>query len=249
MRPHVTVMLFLLLCLSLCACRSEKEGPASPAVVSPQQNSSPPSAMPASNAGTPTPSNEPTPPGIPVTETFDREPQLNLFPRVAAYRPADDDSKGLSFWNSYLEHVLRTSGMRPGSGRNRSNGWVLHGISGLDSISFFAPLKVNPSAHYKVTFDFKGEIPKGGSAGIGVLEFKEFLWVDEQFTEAMCKEFQTGAYPGKMIQTGGEWKTYTFDFTVSPQAGMIHLIFYRDGVMQREKPVVFDNISVTEIKP
>jgi hypothetical protein len=233
MRSFVTAVIIVFLCLSCFACKSEeKAAPPPPAV--------------AKEPAAPTPEAEPTPPGVPVTETFEREPQLSLFARVASYRPADDDSEALGFWTTYIDHIQRTSGMRPGSGRDNSNGWVIHGIKGLTSVAFFAPLAVKPTTRYHVSFDFKGELPKDASAGIGVLEFKEFLWVGEQFTEELSKKYQGGAFPGSAVKSKNDWQNYSFDFTTSPQAGMIHLILYRDGNMDREKPVSFDNIAITE---
>lgn len=242
MRPFVTALAVLCFCLPFVACKAEKET-APPAV--------PGGAPPATEQGKVAPARPseppPPPPGVPVTETFDKDPQINLFARVASYRPADDDTKGLGFWSTYIDHIQRTSGMRPKSGRNGSNGWVIQGIKGLDSVSFFAPLAVKPTTRYQVTFDFKGDLPKGASAGVGVLEFREFLWIGEQFTEALSKEYQTGTWPGVAIKTTSDWKSYAFDFTTSPGAGMIHLVLFRDGVMDRDKPVIFDNIAVKEV--
>lgn len=234
MRPFATAVIILLLSLSCFACKSEEKA-------APQ----PPAAR---ETETKMPETEPTPPGVPVTETFEREPQLNLFARVASFRPADSDREGLGFWTTYIDHVQRTSGMRPQSGRDNSNGWVVHGIKGMTSVAFFAPLAVKPATRYHVSFDFKGELPKEASAGIGVLEFKEFLWIGEQFTEELSKEYQSGAFPGAAVKSKGDWQNYSFDFTTSSQAGMVHLILYRDGNMDREKPVFFDNIAITEIQ-
>jgi hypothetical protein len=235
MRSFAPAVIIVLLSLSCFACKSEnKAAPQRPTV--------------AKESAAPMPETEPTPPGVPVTETFEREPQLSLFARVASFRPADSDSEGLGFWSTYIDHIQRTSGMRPKTGRDNSNGWVIHGIKGMTSVAFFAPLAVKPTTRYHVSFDFKGELPKDASAGIGVLEFKEFLWVGEQFTEEMSKKYQSGAFPGLAVKSKNDWQNYSFDFTSSPQAGMIHLILYRDGNMDREKPVFFDNIAISESK-
>lgn len=233
MRSLSTAVIIIFLCLSCSACKSEEKAAPPPPVV-------------AGGSEAKTPEAEPTPPGVPVTETFEREPQLSLFARVASYRPADTDSEGLGFWTTYIDHIQRTSGMRPKSGRDNSNGWVLHGIKGTSSVAFFAPLGVKPATRYHVSFDYKGELPKNASAGIGALEFKEFLWIGEQFTEELTKKYQSGAFSGVAVKSTSDWQNYAFDFTTSPQAGMIHLILYRDGNMDREKPVFFDNISITE---
>lgn len=233
MRSFVMAVLIVFLCLSCVACKSEEKAAPQPPVAAKGSDATMPEA-------------EPTPPGVPVTETFEREPQLSLFARVASFRPADDDSEALGFWTTYIDHIQRTSGMRPKAGRDNSNGWVIHGIKGMTSVAFFAPLGVKPATRYHVSFDFKGELPKDASAGIGVLEYKEFLWIGEQFTEELSKKYQSGAFPGIAVKSKNDWQNYTFDFTTSPQAGMIHLILYRDGNMDREKPVFFDNIAITE---
>jgi hypothetical protein len=233
MRSFVTAVTIAFLCLCCFACKSEERATSQPPAV-------------AKGAETSTPEAEPTPPGVPVTETFEREPQLSLFARVASYRPAEDDSEGLGFWTTYIDHIQRTSGMRPKNGRDNSNGWVIHGIKGLTSVAFFAPLAVKPATRYHVSFDFKGDLPQNASAGIGALEFREFLWIGEQFTEELSKKYQSGAFPGIAVKSKGDWQNYSFDLTTSPQAGMIHLILYRDGNMDREKPVYFDNIAITE---
>lgn len=231
MRPFVTAATIFILSLSGLACSNEK-GTSPPLVTeSPETKSA---------------AAEPIPPGIPVSETFDKEPQLSLFARIASFRPADDDKDGLGFWTTYIDHVQRTSGMRPKSGRDNSNGWVIQGIKGVPSIAFFAPLAVKPGTAYHVSFDFKGDLPKDASAGIGVLEFRKFLWIGEQFSEAISREYQTGTYPGAAVTSQRDWQSYGFDFTTSPMAGMIHLILYRDGNMDREKPVFFDNITIIE---
>lgn len=240
MRSFATAVIIILLSLSCFSCKSEeKTTPLSPNAPQGKQTTG-------KGEETTTTTAEPTPPGVPISETFDREPQLNLFARVAAYRPADDDSKGLGFWTTYIDHIQRTSGMRPKSGRDNSNGWVIHGIKGISSVSFFAPLAVKPAARYHVSFDFKGDLPQGASAGIGILEFKEFLWIGEQFTEELNKKYQSGSFPGITLNKKSDWQTHSFDFTTSPQTGMIHLILHRDGAMDREKPVFFDNIAITE---
>ena len=231
MRPFAHAAVIVLFCLSCFACKSEEK--AAPPT--------PPAKEAVEKADA-----QPATPGVPVTETFEKEPQLSLFARVSSYRPTDEDSEALGFWATYIDHVERTSGMRVKAGRDESNGWVIHGIKGLTSVAFFAPLAVKPVTRYHVSFDYKGELPKDASAGMGVLEFKEFLWIGEQFTEELSKEYQSGAFPGIVVKSKKDWQTYSFNFTTSSQAGMIHLVLYRDGNMDREKPVFFDNISITE---
>jgi len=232
MRSFATTVMIVFLCFSSFACKPEERATPQPPAVAKASEAKAPEA-------------EPTPTAVPVTETFEREPQLSLFARVASFRPADADSEAVGFWTTYIDHIQRTSGMRPNSGRDSSNGWVIHGIKGMTSVAFFAPLAVKPATRYHVSFDFRGELPKDASAGIGALEFKEFLWIGEQFTEELSKKYQSGAYPGIAAKSKSDWQSYSFDFTTSPQAGMIHLILYRDGNMDKEKPVFFDNIAIT----
>lgn len=229
----VTAVTIVFLCLSCFACKSEEKAVAPPPVA-------------AKGAEAARQEAEPTPPAIPVTETFEREPQFSLFARVGAYRPTDDDSESLGVWTTDIDHIQRTSGMRPEIGRDNSHGWVIQGIKEMSSIAFFAPLAVKPATRYHVSFDFKGELPKGAGAGISVSEFTEFLWIGEQFTEVLSKKYQCGFFPGKGVKSRDDWQNYAFNFTTSPQAGMIHLVLYRDGNMDSEKPVFFDNIAITE---
>lgn len=229
--PLPAYCLFLSLLLAACDTHQPTETPKTPAP----------------KVATPAPeSTGATPPAPPVSESFDGEPQLNLFPRAGGFRPEDDNAEGLGIWSAYIDHIQRTSGMAAKAGRNQSAGWLLHGIKGLDSVAFFAPLAVKPNTTYRVTFDFKGELPKGASAGIGVIEYDQFLWISEQFAESMQKKHQTATYPGTSLTTKSDWRTQTFTFTTSPRAGMIHLVLFREGPMDREKPVFFDNIAIQE---
>lgn len=239
MRSFATAITIVLFCLSCFACKSEEKTTPQLPVKAPQEESA------NKKADAKGVEAAPAPPGVPVSETFDREPQLSLFPRVATFRAADDDKENIALWTTYIDHIQRTSGMRPKNGRDNSNGWSIHGIKGVSSVSFFAPLAVKPSTRYRVTFDFKGDLPQKASAGIGILEFKEFLWIGQQFTEKLSKEYQSGAFAGIDLKGRNNWKNHSFDFTTSPQAAMIHLILYYDGSSDREKPAFFDNISIS----
>lgn len=242
MRSFVTIVTIVLLCLSGVACRSEDKTAPLSTPIAPQEEQEAdkrPETKATDQAA--------TPPGIPVTESFDREPQLSLFARVARYRPSNDDREGLGSWTNQIDLIQRTSGMRPKSGRDDSNGWVIHGIEGISPVSFFAPLAVKPATRYHITFDFKGDFPQGASAGVSILEFKEFLWIGNQFTEELNQKYQSGATAGITIKSKGDWQRHSFFFTTSPQTGMIHIILSRDGVMDEEKPVFFDNITINEV--
>lgn len=224
------LVLSALLLFTLCACTKE-ETPVPPATV--------PSSTPATAA-------EAVPPGPPVRETFDGEPQLSLFPRTGSYRPEVDDKDGSSYWTAFIDHILRTSGMRAGVGRDGSKGWEIHGIKGLESVAFFAPLGIKPATTYRISFDFQGELPKGGSAGLGALEFGEFLWIGDQFPKSLVDLHQTAHYPGVTLKGNQPWKNHSFTVTTSAKGAMLHLILFRDGPMDRQKPVFFDNIVIEE---
>ncbi|HAD03438.1 MAG: hypothetical protein A2005_02255 [Desulfuromonadales bacterium GWC2_61_20] len=229
MLRHLLALSALLL-FTLCAC-SKEETPVPPATA--------PATVPADAA-------EATAPGPPVRETFDGEPQLSLFPRTGSYRPEDDDKDGSSYWIAFIDHILRTSGMRPGAGRDGSKGWEIHGIKGLESVAFFAPLGVKPATTYRISFDFQGELPKGASAGLGALEFDKFLWIGDQFPKSLVEQHQTAHYPGVTLKGKNPWKSHAFTVTTSARGAMLHLILFRDGPMDRQKPVFFDNIVIEE---
>lgn len=186
------------------------------------------------------------PPAPPLTETFDKAPQLSLFPRVGAFRPEAEDSQGLAFWDTYIDHLIRTSGVAAGAGRGGGNAWAFKSISGLDSVAFFSPLAVKPQTAYRVSFAFRGELPKGATAGIGLLEFDEFLWIDEQFPQTLIQKHQSGAHEGLRLSGKREWDEHTFTFTTSPKTHMVHLIIFREGTEDRKKPVLFDDIRIEE---
>lgn len=227
LRSLLLVSTLLLLALSACNRGEEPPSPEPPA----------PGPVVAAEA---------TPPGPPVRETFDGEPQLSLFPRTGAFRPEDEDKEGNSYWTAFIDHIVRTSGMRPGAGRDGSKGWEIHGIKGLDSVAFFAPLGVKPATTYRISFDFKGEIPPGGSAGLGAIEFNEFLWIGDQFPKSLVEKHLSGQYPGISLKGNKVWGNHTFTVTTSRTGAMLHLILFRDGAMDRQKPVFFDNIVIEE---
>lgn len=187
----------------------------------------------------------PRPPEPPIFETFDGAPQLSLFARLGDYRPESDDSIALPFWQTYLEHLLKTSGVVPvdGSG-NRA--FALRAIKGLDSVGFFSPLAVTADTSYEVRFLARTTLPDGGTAGIGILEFDEFLWVGEQYPQSLDDQHRRGEQAGVTLDGTNDWTAQTFRFTTGPDTGMIHLILFRDGTPSRE-PVFFDDIEIQRI--
>jgi hypothetical protein len=233
-------ILLLILLILLAGCKSRQESSTTGTAPSPAAEPGAPSAT-ETGAG-----EEPAPPAPPVVETFDGEPQLSLFPRVAEFRPEDEKSQEQGVWAAFIDHVLRTSGVVPRGGEEEGNAWSVRGIKGLESVGFFAPLGVEPQQSYKLSFSYRGELPEGGSAGIGILEFDRFLWIGEQFTEAMLREHQTGQQSGVKLHGNSDWTEQTFTFTTSPNSRMIHLVLFRDGTADRQ-PVFFDNIAVEPV--
>ncbi len=219
------ILTLLTLLTLLAGCDSRRESPADEPATAPVAGE------------------EPAPPAPPVVETFDGEPQLSLFPRVGGFRPEDGDSQEIGIWNTYRDHLLRTSGVVPGGDEGKGRAWSIRGIKGLESVGFFAPLGVEPQRSYRLSFRFRGELPEGGSAGIGILEFDRFLWIGGQFTEAMIREHQTGSQAGVSLTGHSDWTERTLTFTTSPRTRMIHLVLFRDGITDRQ-PVLFDDIAI-----
>lgn len=231
MRRTLSTVVALVLTLSLWGCGERSEvAPPPPAA----------SEQPAEPA-------EPEIPTPPLRESFDKEPQLSLFPRAGGERPDGADSQAQGVWASYIDHLMRLSGVGNGSGRDGSRGWKLASLRGVDSVGFFAPLGVRPNTSYRVSFDFVGDLPKGGEAGIGILEFDQFLWIGEQFTQEMLHKHQTAVYPGLRLTGKHAWASHSFTFTTSARAGMVHLLLFRDGAADRERPVYFDNIVIEAV--
>jgi hypothetical protein len=185
------------------------------------------------------------PPAPPLTETFEGEPQLSLFPRAGDVRPEETEER-FPYWKTFIEHIVKTSGPANIKREMGSRSWALRGIKTIDSVGFFSPLAVQPATSYQVTFQIKTELAEGASAGIGVLEFYEFLWIGNQFTEAQLNEFVTRSQEGVRLTGTRDWEKQSFTFTTDPQTNMIHLIFFREGEHDR-KPVLFDDISITPL--
>jgi len=183
------------------------------------------------------------PPTPPLSETFEIEPQLSLFPRAGDVRPEETEER-FPYWKTFIEHIVKTSGPASVEREGSKTSWSIRGIKTIDSVGFFAPLAVQPETSYQVTFQIKTDLAEGASAGIGILEFSEFLWVGNQFTEVQLNEFVTGTQEGVRLTGTRDWKEESFTFTSGPQTNMIHLILFREGEHDRN-PVLFDDISIT----
>lgn len=183
-------------------------------------------------------------PAPPVFEDFQGTPQLTLFPRVGDFRPADDSDR-LPFWNTFVDHLVRVTGVaeEQASG-NRA--WLFRSIDSIDSVGYFSPLAVAPQTSYRVSFDLAAELAQGASAGIGILEFNEFLWIPGQYTEEIHRQHFRGSQEGLRL-TGISKDTHTFTFTTGPDTAMIHLVLFRDGSHDRNS-VMFDDIRIEEVE-
>ncbi len=187
----------------------------------------------------------PRPPSPPIFEGFEGEPGLSLFPRIGTYRPENNDEIGLPFWNAYVEHVKRTSGVvsLPVPLGQGGRAFSFRGVAGLDSLGFFSPLAVEPDTTYRIKATFKVDLPDEGTAGIGILEFDEFLWMAEQYPESLTRQHLTGTHPGLRLSGRLDWESRAFTFTTGPRTAMIHLVFFREGRPDRGA-VIFDEVSV-----
>lgn len=186
-----------------------------------------------------------TPPTPPITETFEAEPQLSLFPRAGDVRPEETEER-FPYWNTFIEHIIKTSGPANTGREENQRSWALRGIKTIDSVGFFSPLMVQPDSRYHVSFQIKTELIEGASAGIGVIEFSEFLWIGNQFTDAEMNSYGTGSQEGVRLTGTRDWEEQSFTFTTGPQTHMIHLIFFREGEHDRN-PVLFDDIAIKQI--
>jgi hypothetical protein len=183
------------------------------------------------------------PPTPPVFEDFQGEPQLSLFPRAGDFRPADDSDR-LPYWNTFIEHLIKVTGVveEQSSGRR---GWTFRSINTIDSVGFFSPLGVEPQTEYKVSFKINADLTEGASAGIGILEFNEFLWVPAQYTDEMYSKHFRGAHEGRRL-TGKADGEHSFTFATGPETRMIHLILFREGAHDRNA-VMFDDIGIEQL--
>lgn len=182
-------------------------------------------------------------PRPPIAEDFQGEPQLSLFPRVGDYRPADDSDR-LPYWKTFIDHLVKITGVAEEQVTG-NRAWVFRSIDSIDSVGYFSPLAVDPRTSYQVSFSLATELTAGASAGIGILEFNNFLWVPSQYTEEQFKQHYRGSQEGKRL-TGTSKGKHTFTFTTGPETQMIHLVLFREGTHDRNS-VMFDDIKIKEV--
>ncbi len=183
------------------------------------------------------------PPTPPIFEDFQGEPQLSLFPRAGNFRPADDSDR-LPYWKTFIEHLIKVTGVVE-ENSSGSRGWTFRGINTIDSVGFFSPLAVEPETTYRVSFKLTADLTEGASAGIGILEFNEFLWVPAQYTEEMYRQHFLGSQEGQRL-TGKVEGERRFSFTTGPETKMIHLVLFREGPHDRNN-LMFDDIGLEKV--
>jgi hypothetical protein len=217
----------------LVACGGEEE----PVTPTPEESSTPK----AEQAVAPE-QEAPTPPAPPIHEDFQGEPKLSLFPRAGDFRPEDDDNERLPFWRTFIDHLNRISGLVKAQ-EDDNRAWSFRSIDTIDSLGWFSPLAVEPNTDYTVSFRIKAELPEDAAAGVGILEYNEFLWVGEQYTESLHKDHFRGSRAGTRLTGSIDWEEHSFNLTTGPDTHMIHLVLYREGWHSREG-VLFDDIEV-----
>lgn len=231
--PSYTVLLLLLFLTGmLAACDSN--APSLP-------------AAPSNTATDTAPTPAPQPPAPPITEDFESQPRISFFPRIGAFRPETSD-ESYPYWTVFIEHVTKTSGVVTVSDAAHNRCWALRSVGDLDSVGYFAPLAVAPATRYRISAWIKTDLPSEASAGIGITEFRTFLWIGEQFTAEQMRQYALHTTEGARLTGNTDWKHVVYDFTTSPDTHMIHLILFRDGAKGRN-PVLFDDISVTPFPP
>lgn len=186
-----------------------------------------------------------TPPGPPVFETFEAAPKLSLFPRIGDYRPEEDEGERLAYWRTYMQHLTKTSGVvtLPLPQAHAGRVFSLRSVAGLDSLGYFSSLAVEPNTRYRLSVAVHADLPAGATAGIGLLEFDEFLWVGEQYTQSLARKHQVGAQPGLTLTGLHDWQQQALTFTTGERTRMVHLVLYREGTPDR-KPILFDDLRV-----
>ena len=183
-------------------------------------------------------------PKPPLFEDFQGDPQLSLFPRAGDFRPADDSDR-LPYWNTFIEHLIKVTGVVEEQ-TTGSRGWTFRSINTIDSVGFFSPLAVEPQTGYQVSFKITADLAEGASAGIGILEFNEFLWVPAQYTEEIYSKHFRGSHEGQRL-TGKADGEYTFTFTTGPETKMVHIVLFREGAHDRNS-LIFDDIKIERVK-
>lgn len=180
------------------------------------------------------------PPRPPLREDFKGEPQLPLFPRVGEFQPPSG-SERFAAWRASIQQLVKVTGVAENQA-DGSRGWVFRSINTTDALGFFSPIAVKPGRIYQVTFKLLADLPAGASAGIRILEFDEFLWIAEQYTEETYTRHFRGAQEGRRL-TGRGHGIQTFAFSTGPETRMVHLFLFREGPHD-DNSLMFNDIEI-----
>jgi hypothetical protein len=180
------------------------------------------------------------PPRPPLREDFQGEPKLPLFPRVGEFQPPSGSERHLD-WRNFIDQLVKVTGVAENAA-DGSRGWVFRSIKSVDSLGYFSPVAVEPNKIYQVSFKLIADLPEGASAGMGILEFDEFLWTGEQYTEESYIKHFLGGHEGRRL-TGKGHGIQAFAFTTGPETRMVHLVLFRDGTHDLNS-LMFDDIEI-----
>ncbi len=188
---------------------------------------------------------KPKPPAPPFRETFEEQPRIAIFPRIGPYQP-EEHSDDLPYWNTYMKHLVKKTGVfaRPDK---QGKAFHLRSIKPLDSVGFFMPLAVEPATSYRVSFRLNGQLPAGGSTGVGIAEFSHFLWHAEQYRRSQAEPYLTGTSEGLRLSGQFHDQEQSFTFTTGPDTHMVHLNFFREGTFD-DSTLLIDDISMARIE-
>jgi len=184
------------------------------------------------------------PPSPPLFEDFEGNPVLSLFPRVGDYQPDLDDDRH-PFWRTFIDHFNKVSGLVTNK-ESSNHAWSYRSINTIDSVAFFSPVKVEPSSRYRISIKVRADLPEGAKTGVGILEFDDFLWDGEQYTEVSTLLHLLKSQVAIEMTETFDWDTKNFEFQTTPRTEMIHLVFYREGTHSRS-PVLIDDIRVEKV--
>jgi hypothetical protein len=180
------------------------------------------------------------PPRPPLREDFQGEPKLTFFPRAGNFQPPRH-SQHHPDWRTLINQLVKVTGVVENAA-DSSRGWVFRSIDSIDSVGYFSPVAVEPGRIYQVTFKLIADLPAGASAGVSILEFDEFLWIGEQYTEETYGKHFLHEREGRRL-TGKGHGIQSFVFSTGPETRMVHLVLFRDGTHDGNS-LMFDDIEI-----
>lgn len=241
MRHFQMFVPFVITALFLVGCQEQEPPSAGKTIPAETQTSSTEQAPAKTETSLLPPKEDRTPPTPPLKEDFQGEPRMSLFPRVGNFQPPIDD-EAHSYWRTFIEHLVKITRVVENKG-DGNRGWVFRSIESIDSVGYFAPVAVEPETDYHVTFEMTADLPEGASAGVGILEFDEFLWIGEQYSEEIYQKHSQGFQEGlRFAGTVGGLQTFTF--RTGPNTRMVHMVLFREGPHDRSSSLIFDNLEI-----